>query len=101
MSNNYNNAGDYLTFKGKVEREGGIFCQKVDVAYHYSDSRLWSAIINPQKESIFVTCHINKSDLGEVSFDVLADKKEYMNVDHEFVYDVLEPLINLNLSITE
>jgi hypothetical protein len=94
MSNkSYNTTGDYSTFKGKIERADGVVCQKLDILYHTSDSRVWSAIINPSKESIIVTFHYNKTDLGDASFDVLANQKEFMGVDGEFIFDVLEQLI--------
>jgi hypothetical protein len=101
MSRNYINTGDYLTFKGKVERADGIVCQKLDIIYHVSDSRVWTAVINPSKENVIVTFHANRTFLGEASFDILADRKEFKNVDHEFIHDVLEPLIPEPVTVNE
>jgi hypothetical protein len=83
---------EYGTFQSKVEKYE-CKCQKLDVFYGKADSRCWTAIINPNKENLFVTYHINRYDIGDSSFDVLSSEKILLEIDPEDIYQTVELLL--------
>lgn len=100
MSTHYQDTLDFTTFKSKVETLGAKV-QKLDIIYNQSDSRVWTAIVNPQNEVIVVTGHINRVllndpnefKMGHKSFDVLSSSQTNINVHPEEIYDTITDLL--------
>ena len=84
---------DYGVFQGKIEKYE-CKCEKIDIFYSKADSRCWTAIINPTKECIFVTYHINKNEYGDSLFDIVASTRSMTDVDNEDIYQTIELLLN-------
>ena len=90
---------DYPTFLGKV-RQYECQVQKLDLVYHQSDHRCWSAVINPGKENIIVTYGINKYGPGTRFFDVVTSDRVHTDVYQEDVYPMLETLLGKGIVTT-
>lgn len=84
---------EYSVFQGKIEKYD-CKCYKLDIYFSKADSRCWTAVVNPNKDNIFVTHHINKNDLGESSFDVISSEKIITDVDPEDIYQTIELILN-------
>ena len=50
-------------------KDNGFIIWKIFNNYSEIDSRYWTILINPGKESIFLTCHRNKDMLGDTVFE--------------------------------
>lgn len=84
---------DYAIFQSKIEKYE-CKCQKLDIYYNKSDSRCWTALINPDTDNVLVTQHINRYDLGDTSFDVLSSEKNITDVDIDDIYQTVELLLH-------
>lgn len=51
-------------------RDSGYICDKIFTHYNNADCRSWTAIVDPGKASIFITCVNNKNELGEEFFEM-------------------------------
>ncbi len=89
---------DYATFEAKIEKYDHV-CRKLEISFNKADSRCWTAIINPNKENIYVTCHANKWEYGDRLFDILASGKIVLDVDPEDVYQTIDLIINKTTSV--
>jgi hypothetical protein len=100
MSNHYQDTLDFTTFKSKVETLGAKV-QKLDIIYNQSDSRVWTAIVNPSNEVLMVTGHINRVlannpnpfNMGNKSFDIISSSSTNINVHPEEIYDTITDLL--------
>jgi hypothetical protein len=88
---------DYQTFKSKAQQ---YECEilKMDIIYHLSDHRCWSAIINPGKENIIVTYGINKYGPGTRYFDVITSDRIYSDVYQDDIYALLESFLGKGIT---
>jgi hypothetical protein len=86
------NLVDYSIFQGKIEKYE-CKCYKLDIFFNKGDSRCWTAVVNPNTDNVFVTHHINKSDLGEATFDVISSDKIITDVDPEDIYQTIELIL--------
>lgn len=50
-------------------RDCGFVVLKLFHNYNFIDPRKWTVIINPNRESVVVTCYCNKDSLKEVMFE--------------------------------
>jgi len=90
---------DYPTFLGKIKHyECNV--QKLDIIYHPSDHRCWTALINPEKENIIITYGINKYGPGSRYFDILTSTKTMLDVYQEDVYPIIENLLGKGITTT-
>lgn len=105
MKPQYSETLDFATFKSKLESVGAQ-CQKLDIIYNQSDSRVWTAIVNPQKEALMVTGHINRlvpSDaffMGNKSFDILSSTQTITNIHPEEIHENITDLLEETETIT-
>lgn len=88
-----NNLVDFNVFQGKIEKYE-CKCQKMDMYFNKTDARCWAAVINPNKENIFVIHQVNKYEMGDASFDVLSSEKITTDIDPEDIYQTVELLLN-------
>lgn len=51
-------------------KDSGFVVWKIFNNYPENDSRYWTILVNPGKESVYITCHINKNMLGDVSYEM-------------------------------
>lgn len=101
MKQQYQDTLDFTVFKSKVETLGAKVT-KLDILYNQSDSRVWTAIINPSNEALFVTGHINRVltnsaepfRMGNKSFDILSSTQTMINVHIDDVYDNINDLLD-------
>ena len=99
MNHQYNPITDYPTFEGKIEKYDHT-CKKLEISYNKSDSRCWSAIIQPNKENVFVTCHANKWEYGDRLFDIISSSKVVFDVDPEDIYQTIDLIINKTATVS-
>lgn len=50
-------------------KDCGFIVWKIFNNYSEADSRYWTVLVNPNKESVYITCHINKDMLGAVTYE--------------------------------
>lgn len=94
---------EYKTFEDNIKRFN-LECYKLDVVYHVSDCRYWTAVVNPKKENIFVTFHVNNTQIGDRFFDVLSSEKTISYVYVEDIYDTIDLIVNkdtINVNLEE
>jgi len=92
---------DFTAFKSKIETLGAKV-QKLDILYNHSDSRVWTAIINPTNEALFVTGHVNRVlvnsaepfKMGHKSFDILSSTQTMINVHVDDVFDNINDMLD-------
>lgn len=101
MKPQYQDTLDFTVFKSKVETLGAKVV-KLDILYNHSDSRVWTAIVNPLGEALFVTGHINRVltnnqepfRMGNKSFDILSSAQTMMNIHVDDIYDNINDLLD-------
>jgi hypothetical protein len=74
-------------------RQAYEYCEKLDFNFGKWDSRLYSVILHPDHKIIAVA-HINRENLGSFSFDLIYDNKIQTQIDHEYIYDTIEQIVN-------
>lgn len=82
-------------FNRQLNEECGISSNRLDIIYNESDSRLWTAVINGGS-NILVTLHINKLDYGQKTFDVLSEKKRYIQIELSDVFSIINECLTQN-----
>lgn len=84
---------DYATFASKIKHME-VNVLKLDIVYNQSDHRCWTAVINPGRENIVVTFHVNKYGYkNSFYFDILFQDKVYLDIYVEDIYDVIQNII--------
>lgn len=91
-------AVDYGVFAENIKKYH-LTCSKLDIAYNVSDSRCWTALVNPEAENLLVTFHVNKYNLGDRYFDILSSTKSVSDIFVEDIYDSIDLIINKNTSV--
>lgn len=84
---------EYKTFEDNI-RKYNLSSAKLDIVYHVSDHRYWTAIVNPGKENLFVTFHVNKTQIGDRFFDILSSNKTATDIYVEDIYDAIALLVS-------
>lgn len=84
---------EFSTFAENIKKYH-LECYKLDIVYHVSDSRCWSALVDPKGENLIVTFHVNKYQLGDRYFDILSSNKAAADILIEDIYDSIDLLIN-------
>jgi len=51
-------------------RDNGFIVIRLFSVYAKSDPRRWTVMVNPSERSVMITCYANKSDLGEILFEL-------------------------------
>lgn len=91
---------EFLTFCENIKKYH-MECYKLDIIYNISDSRCWTAIVNPGTNNIFVTFHVNRYVLGDRYFDILSNDKVMANIYVEDIYDSIALLTGYNTTVEE
>lgn len=63
--NNISTQGYFI----KRLRDCGFIVIKLYHNYSKSDPRKWSILLNPGRESLVITCYINKDTFGDITFE--------------------------------
>lgn len=63
-------------FKKVVSNNHFLECVRLPIIYHESDSRCWTAIVDPGNLNIMVTYHVNKGNIGSSGFDMISSYKK-------------------------
>ena len=67
MSNNKLKTPGYFI---KRLRDNGFIVIRLFSVYAKSDPRRWTVMVNPSERSVMITCYCNKTDLGEILFEI-------------------------------
>lgn len=51
-------------------KDNGFVVWRVCSIYPETDPRLWTVLVNPGKESIYITCYTNRHFLNEIMFEL-------------------------------
>lgn len=51
-------------------RDNGFIVNKIFSKYKTGDPRIWTVLVNPGYESVFITCFINKDFHGDSMFEI-------------------------------
>lgn len=95
MAHKYKNTVDYSTFTQNLAKfDTQTF--KLDIYYNKGDSRCWTALVNQKEDNVIVTYHINKEQFGDHSFDILSSERTFLNIEPEFIYDILDEILTKN-----
>jgi hypothetical protein len=73
----------------------------MDIYYTRGDSRCWTAILNQGKDNILVTYHYNKDYLGHQCIDILSSERSMIGIEPEYVYDIIEELVNKTSTVED
>ena len=65
MKNKVTTCGYFL----KRLRDNGYFSYRLFNDYGQTDPRRWTIIVNPGKESVFITCFFNKDFFNDLMFE--------------------------------
>jgi len=96
-------------FSKKLD-DASIIVNKLEIKYAKYDSRVWTAVVNPNMDNIIINYHINKEELDQETFDVFASNRIVYDLDLDSVIDTivaiaspekvdLESLLELNQKI--
>ena len=66
ISNKIKTAGYFI----KRLKDSGFVVFKMFNAYHETDPRRWTILVDPGVASILVTCYQNKNEAGEILFEI-------------------------------
>ncbi|HRO65918.1 MAG TPA: hypothetical protein PKU78_06850 [Candidatus Dojkabacteria bacterium] len=67
---------------------------KLDVIYPMTDTRCWSAVINPNRDNVIVTFNINRYNVGNGYFDILSSSKNIVNVYISDIFETIETVLS-------
>jgi hypothetical protein len=67
MSNNKLKTPSYFI---KRLRDNGFVVIRLFSVYAKQDPRRWTVLVNPSERSVMITCYYNKSELGEILFEI-------------------------------
>ena len=67
MSNNKLKTPGYFI---KRLRDNGFVVIRLFSVYAKHDPRRWTVMVNPSERSVMITCYYNKTDLGEILFEI-------------------------------
>jgi hypothetical protein len=73
-------------------RDCGFYVCKIFEKYQESDPRYWTVLINPADEALFLTCYVNKNEIGQVIFE-LNDGGVRFPKNYQITTDSLEVII--------
>lgn len=90
---------DYQTFASRMKSNGHTV-HKMDISYPISDTRCWTAQINQGKDNILITLNVNRYQIGNQYFDILADSKNITDVYIDDIYDTVNLLVREPLETT-
>ena len=65
MSNKLKTPGYFI----KRLRDNGFVVIRLFSVYAKKDPRRWTVMVNPTDSSVFITCYVNKNELGEILFE--------------------------------
>jgi hypothetical protein len=82
----------YEEFSKRLKEMTGLQSLKLDIVYHESDSRCWTALIGEGTNNILVTFHINRGDFGDKNFDILASRRQLIEVPVSEIFELLSTL---------
>jgi hypothetical protein len=51
-------------------RDNGFVVIRLFSVYAKGDPRRWTVMVNPSERSVLITCYANKTDLGEILFEL-------------------------------
>lgn len=82
-------------------RDKGYYCCRLYNEYSNEDPRKWTVVINPKKESVFITCFINENFDNNLFFEfndggVRFVKNYQLKTDSMEV--IIEHLVNKKIS---
>jgi len=60
-------------------KDNGFIVWKMFNKYSESDTRIWTVLINPGEESIYITCSVNIGGLGSIPVFEFHDGKQSLN----------------------
>jgi hypothetical protein len=90
---------DYQTFSSRMKSNGHTV-HKMDITYPLADTRCWTAQINKGTDNILVTLNVNRYQIGNQYFDILADSRNIVDVYIEDIYDTVNLMIREPLETT-
>ncbi len=83
----------YDEFSKRLKETTGLQSLKLDIVYHESDSRCWTALIGEGVNNILVTFHINRRDFGNKNFDIMASRRQLIEVPVSEAFEIIETLV--------
>lgn len=83
---------DYHTFASRMKSNGHTV-HKMDISYPLADTRCWTAQINQGSDNILVTLNVNRYQIGNQYFDILADSKNIVDVYIADIYDTINLIV--------
>lgn len=82
-------------------RDCGFIVLKMFHDYNFADPRKWTILLNPNRESVLITCYCNKTNFKEVMFEI-NDGGNKIPKNYHLATDSMEViisfLINKNIS---
>lgn len=82
----------YDEFVKESVEKCGLKPKRLDINYAEFDSRCWTAILGKDNINILVTYHVNRTELGDKSFDVLSSKYPIMGVSVGDIFDTINSI---------
>lgn len=84
-------------------KDSGFVVWKIFNNYPEGDSRYWTILINPGQESVYITCHVNRNMLGDISYEIYDSgnlfKKNYF-ISTQSIEVIITKLLNAGVSNT-
>lgn len=81
-------------FKRQLEENCEATSEKLNIIYNESDTRCWTAIVEPGNSNIFVTYHTNKGELGNRGFDIVSKRRTILMSPPSEVFGEITNIIN-------
>ena len=98
MSNNKLKTPGYFI---KRLRDNGFVVIRLFSVYAKHDPRRWTVMVNPSERSVMITCYYNKTDLGEILFEISdggAEIPKNYNIKTDSIEVIIDYLITHGVS---
>jgi hypothetical protein len=82
-------------------RDNGFIVIRLFSVYAKGDPRRWTVMVNPSERSVMITCYVNKSELGEVLFELNdggAQIPKNVNIKTDSIEVIIDYLITHGVS---
>ena len=91
-TNNSNHPPFLEEFVPRMRQSYG-YAEKLDTNFAKWDSRTYSVIFHPEHKIIAVA-HANREGIGSFSFDLIYDNKIQTQIEHEYIYETIEQIVD-------
>ena len=83
-----------LSYFIKRLKDNNFIVWKIFNKYADHDSRKWTVLVNPGDESIYITCYMNATELGDCVFEFNDGKKSLDRINLRIATASMEVIIN-------